>query len=259
VFTEQVVAMRTWMQEHGQQNKPLILSEYSLLYAYVIDPDGCYLQDEYDFCFTPDRVRNFMTRSFNYLDSASDPALGYPADGNRLVQRWLWFWMFSPDPLFPGYVSNLLTDSQTALTTVGELFQSSVADPVRHPSYVNLRPDPVPPLSAIASSGVATANITVSVFNIGTAPTASPFTVTFYSDSGDFIGSAVVAPGLPGCEGRRVTATVSWPDLPVGSHQFSAWVDSGKSVVESNEDDNVVSGYVTICPCNARLPLVLSP
>ena len=31
VFAQQVVAMRTWMKQHGQQNKPLILTEYSLL------------------------------------------------------------------------------------------------------------------------------------------------------------------------------------------------------------------------------------
>ena len=34
VFASQVVAMRTWMKAHGQQNKPLILSEYSLLYPF---------------------------------------------------------------------------------------------------------------------------------------------------------------------------------------------------------------------------------
>ena len=31
IFDQQVRAMRTWMKNHGQQNKPLIISEYSLL------------------------------------------------------------------------------------------------------------------------------------------------------------------------------------------------------------------------------------
>ena len=31
--------MRTWMKNHGQQNKPLIISEYSLLWSHDIDID----------------------------------------------------------------------------------------------------------------------------------------------------------------------------------------------------------------------------
>jgi hypothetical protein len=261
VFAEQIVAMRTWMAQpqHGQQNKPLILSEYSLLYPFQdyddpVNPTTCWLQDEYGKCFTEARVQTFMTESLNYLDSASDPALGYPADGNRLVQRWLWFGVNFQSP---GYVSDLLDDSETALTPLGELYQSSVAN--RTP-YVNLRPDPVPPLSAYAPTGVTTASIAVSVYNIGTAPTADSFTVTFYSDSArkQPIGSAVVDPGLPGCEGRRVTATISWPNLSLGSHQFWAWIDSGESVAESNDDDNFVTGNVTIYPYRLHLPLVFA-
>jgi len=254
VFAEQVVAMRTWMKQHGQQNKALILTEYSILYPYEIDPgppQNCFLQDEYGQCFTPDRIRSFMTRSFDYLDSASDPALGYPADGNRLVQRWLWFGVNFQGA---GSVSNLVTDSQTALTPLGELFQSSVAS---RPTYVNLRPDPVPPLSAYAPSGVATASLAVSVYNIGTAPTASSFTVTFYSDGAltKPFGSAVIPPGLPGLEERRAIATVSWPGLLVGSHPFWARVDSGEAVAESDEKDNVAAGVVTVLSKRLYLPI----
>jgi hypothetical protein len=259
VFSEQVVAMRTWMAQKGQQNKPLILSEYSLLYPFQdyddpVNPTTCWLQDEYGKCFTEARVETFMTETFKFMDSAADPTLGYPADGNRLVQRWLWFGVNFQSP---GYVSDLLNDSETALTPLGELYQSSVAS---RTSYVNLRPDPVPSLSAYAPAGVATASIAISVYNIGTAPTADSFTVTFYSDSARTkpIGSVVVDPGLPGCEARRVTATIAWPNLTVGSHQFWVWVDSGKSVAESDDDDNSVSGYVTVYPLRLNLPLVLS-
>jgi hypothetical protein len=254
-FAGQVVALRTWMKQHGQQSKPLILTEYSILYPYQIDPEGCYLQDEYGRCFTPDRVRNFMTRSFDYLDSAADPTLGYPADDYRLVQRWLWFSTFiSTDQLFPGYVSNLLTDAQTAFTTVGELFQSSVAG---RPTTVNLRPDSVPPLSAYAQAGIATASIRITVHNAGTTSTASPFTVTFYSDSAltQPIGSVIIDSGLKGCEASRKTATVSWPDLPIGSYPFWAKVDSGGAIAESDETDNVISGVVTVLPVRQYLPL----
>jgi hypothetical protein len=87
------------MKEHGQQNKPLILSEYSLLYPFEdyddpINPTQCYLQDEFGKCFTAARVSSFMTRTFQYLETATDPNLGYPLDNYRLVQQWLWFSMY---------------------------------------------------------------------------------------------------------------------------------------------------------------------
>ena len=47
--------------------------------------------DEYGVGFPPSRVIAFMNPLFNYLETAQDPNLGYPADNNRLVQQWLWF------------------------------------------------------------------------------------------------------------------------------------------------------------------------
>ncbi|NIP24915.1 MAG: hypothetical protein GWO38_14140, partial [Phycisphaerae bacterium] len=91
VFNEQVIAMRTWMRDNGQRNKPLILSEFSILYPYVDDGPTCWLEDEFGNCFTPQRVTNFLNSSFNYLKNPVDPNLGYPKDGNRLIQQSLWF------------------------------------------------------------------------------------------------------------------------------------------------------------------------
>lgn len=109
-FAEQVLAMRRWMKDHGQQNKPLILSEHSILYPYIFDnpndPNECYLRDEYGNCFSPERVTNFLHASGQYLENAADPALGYPHDEYRLVQRWAWF---SVKATSPGAVSNLAT------------------------------------------------------------------------------------------------------------------------------------------------------
>jgi hypothetical protein len=260
IFAAQVVAMRQWMKNHGYQNKPLILTEYSILYPFAdyddpVNPTTCYLRDEYGNCFTADRVRNFMTRSFDYLDSAADPDLGYPADQNRLVQRWLWFGtFFSANPESAGYASNLLTDSQDALSLLGQFYQGSVAG---RSTYVNLRVDPIPPLSAYASAGVATASLPVNVYNAGTAPTGGPFTVTFYDGvSNQPIGSAVVAAGLAGCEARRVTVTVPWSNLAVGRHSFWVQIDSGGAIAESDETDNTADGSVTVLPYRLVLPLI---
>ena len=86
----QIVALRTWMKDHGQQNKPLIISEYGVLFPAWVDcpayPDtiGC--------PFTPEQVRDsFMYPSFDAFLNQTDANIGYPTDGNRLVQRWNWF------------------------------------------------------------------------------------------------------------------------------------------------------------------------
>jgi hypothetical protein len=75
---EQVWLMREWMAAHGQQDKPLWITEYGIL-----------MPEEYG--FTANAVQEFLVGSFNLFDSLMDPALGYPADNNRLVQRWNWY------------------------------------------------------------------------------------------------------------------------------------------------------------------------
>jgi hypothetical protein len=85
-----VVALRTWMNQNGQRNKPLITNEYGVnMPAWVEcptypDTTGC--------PFTPEQVRDsFLYPSFNYFLNQTDASIGYLADGNRLMQRWNWW------------------------------------------------------------------------------------------------------------------------------------------------------------------------
>lgn len=78
IFDQQIRAFRSWMKERGQQNKPLIVSEYGVLYWH----EG--LED-------PDLVQDFMLKTFVYFLNTRDCSLGYPADDCRLVQRWAWY------------------------------------------------------------------------------------------------------------------------------------------------------------------------
>jgi hypothetical protein len=253
VFGEQVVAMRDWMKAHGQQDKPLILSEYSILYPYEIDPGGtCYLQDEYGNCFTPDRVRAFMQASLDLLESAADPSLGYPLDGFRLVQRWNWFQVHTTGL---AYVSNLVDGSPLALTQLGELYRSRVA---AHGSYVNLAPDAIAPVSAHASGALTSALVTVQVHNTGTTANPVPYTITFYADAAlkQPIGSIAAPAGPNGCTRQSVTGALHLGNLPPGAYPIWAWVDSAESVTESIESDNVASGVVTVYPHARWFPLV---
>lgn len=77
IFRQHIVDMRVWMRDRGYRNTPLINSEYGVLMPV-------------EYGFTAERVNAFMNASFDYMLTARDDDLGYPADGNRLVQRWLW-------------------------------------------------------------------------------------------------------------------------------------------------------------------------
>ncbi len=90
----QVRLMRTWMAQHGQRQKPLYISEYGIL----MPPE---------FGFPPARVIRFLVGSFDLFRTLRDPTLGYSADDDRLVQRWVWF--STRYDLYPA--GNLFTDA----------------------------------------------------------------------------------------------------------------------------------------------------
>jgi hypothetical protein len=263
-FGEQVVAMRTWMKQHGEQNKPLILAEYSQLYVFTdydnpINPTKCYLQDENGRCWTQARVREFMLRSFDYLETAVDPNLGYPRDQNRLVQQWVWYTMNTQPDEAVGYPSNLLNDSYSALTEIGQTYSAYVAG---RPQYTNLQPDRVTGISSFLHPPDTTASVLIrtDVVNLGNVQAATPFRVTFYADSAltQPIGSVQLLSGVAGCLGQALTATVAWPGLAPGTYQFWVKVDSNNALSESDEFDNVGTGFVTVYPHSTMLPMSLN-
>jgi hypothetical protein len=105
-FRDAVENMRTWMNAHGQRNKPLIISEYGLMQPEV---DG----------YTADRVNEYMTNTFTYLMYAKSSTTGMPGDGNRLVQRWNWFALnvYFGNDYGQGQWNGTLIDAYTNLTT----------------------------------------------------------------------------------------------------------------------------------------------
>jgi hypothetical protein len=98
------------MRARGQQDKPLIMSEFGVLQPM-------------DYGFPPDRVNEFMRRACQFMLTARDEGLGYPADDYRLVQRWAWFslneapWNAESGQGFNGQLLDLTTG---ALTPMGQ-------------------------------------------------------------------------------------------------------------------------------------------
>jgi hypothetical protein len=79
LFKDHVHAFRAWMKENGYQDKPLIISEYGVLFPPDLLPEG------------NETAAKFMIDTFDFLLAARDEETGYPEDDYRLVQRWLWY------------------------------------------------------------------------------------------------------------------------------------------------------------------------
>jgi hypothetical protein len=156
-FVQHVVDFRTWMRDRGQRDKPLIITEYGVLMPV-------------EYGLTPQRVNAFMNATFDYLLTARDNALGYPADENRLVQRWLWFSLNDPpwdpatgagfngalfDHRFPGYPG--------VLTEFGINFKQ----------YMGVLTLPPTPTNTPTSEPTKTATVTPTATQAATA-TATP-------------------------------------------------------------------------------------
>lgn len=247
IFDSQVRRMRQWMKEHGQQDKPLLLSEFGLLYGEGVT-------DEFGNTFTVSRAATFLTKTFSYLATTTDASLGMPSDGNRLVQQWVWFSVNNP----LGYISNLVNNTTPmTFTLVGDRFRTSVAT---RPLLSNLQPrttfSSIPILGAGESS--TTATLSVEMINNGNQLVSVPFMVTFYANAAltEIINSTVITGGVPGCARRRVVASAAWPELGVGPHDFWVKVDSGSTVGESNEADNVMAGQAFIGTQRIYLSLI---
>jgi hypothetical protein len=110
ILKKQVLRFRRWMARQGMRNRPLIVTEFSVL-----------MPAEYG--FPMERVRAFMIAAFDFLMTASDEEVGYPKDGNRLVQRWAWY--SAADHVYS--TGNLFDPDTGQLTPLGEAFAAYAA------------------------------------------------------------------------------------------------------------------------------------
>lgn len=235
-FAEQIVRFRTWMRDHGQQDKPLIVSEYGILFP-----------EELGYPYA--RVRDFMLATFNYFFSAADPAIGHPADGGRLVQQWAWYSL--DDRSFEwGTTWSALADPATGeLLPLGEEFGAYAAQ--RWVDYVDL----VPSALDLASAGpwfygeMATVTLTATVENRGNVPLERTFRVRWYDGDPDQGAPSIgVAPveGLPVRYGGARQATTTWSVRVRGPRELFLRVDPADAIAESDEANNTLSRRIEV-------------
>jgi hypothetical protein len=183
LIKQQIRDFRQWMFDRGQRDKPLINTEYGILMTE-------------DLGFDYPRVRTFMLDSFDtFLNDLDDPALGYPADDNRLLQEWFWFALAVND--FEGRIVHTgLFDSNTrVIKPLGTDFGSFV-QPL-HQDYVDLEifNPSVTPYWPIFAGDPSLLRVQSQLRNRGNIA-SGPFSVTFRAGNGSLLATQPFT-GLP--------------------------------------------------------------
>jgi uncharacterized repeat protein (TIGR01451 family) len=239
-FQEFTLALRTWMAAHGERTKPLINTEYGILYKSL----GGYQ-------ITTSQVSDYLEASFDYLFTTAHPDLGYPADENRLVQGWFWYSL--NDSHWNG---NLFNPTTKALTPVGNTWKTYVSDPgnawasqpTQNLLITNLKATPNPAIVLPGESVAVTLQADVANSGNTRSTTGDSIRVSFWDGEPDDpassqIGSTQVVDDLPGCGGFARLA-VAWPGRAAGDHPWYVKVEPVAG--EANLADNTAGGLVSV-------------
>lgn len=256
LFKQLVIAFRLWMNERGFRDSPLIISEYGVLMPneYLADDPEAGAQ----------RVCDFMQESFRWLlDEAIDPTIGYPADGNRLVQRWLWYslndqpYNLSTGEGFNGALFDHRNRSQ--LTRFGQCYRDFVA--TRHsPQTVDFAPRRlVTAPSEVMPGSATTVRLTATLTNRG-EQAAPATTLRFFrghpASGGTLLAERSIAAGLARYGAAATAEATATLTLPRGATvDLCVQVDGAGSVAESDETNNVLCSPV-LAPYRLHLPIV---
>ena len=246
IFQQRIVDFRTWMRDHGQHDKPLLIAEYGILF-----PEDYF--DEKGAPFSPARAAAFMRATFDFFLNTRDASIGDPLDGDRLVQRWAWYSL--NDTNFGGALFDPLTHARRLLGDAYATYASQIT-PSIDLSVAHAYGDPVV-LNPVAQSVTAALHATFS--NQGNFSVNQPVTVTFWDGlpgAGSMIGGPqVVTRALAGC-GDAGTVSVNWAMLGAGLHPYYVEVDAAHTILESVEGNNIALGQVLIATHRIYLPLI---
>ncbi len=230
-FRQQIEAFRRWMAEKGQQNKPLIVSEYGILFHEGLG---------YDY----ERVRRFMLATFDYFMNAADPQIGYPADGYRLVQRWAWYSLDDPSfeqDEYPTWSALYDPFPPYAVRPLGiEFGRYAGALVVPYVDLVPARFQLDAPTSLVYGEPAAfTAHITVQ--NRGNTASAGPIAVQVRREAPTGAGAVTAVgavPALPRRYAGDASLTLAWQSVITGPVDFVVHVNPDGAVPEWNPANN---------------------
>ena len=250
IFTANIERFRQWMYDNGYRDTPLYLSEYGSLMPnldYLCGPNG-------DQCFTEERVNTYMDATFDYLLSATDADLGFPADDHRLVQHFSWY--STNDKGFNGFLFD--EDKGNVLSSMGQNYADYTAaiDDVVDVQVVKTWTSPVaPPFDG----GPVDLTVHAEIANSGNLQTPQAATVIFYRGDPDHGGvplGTAQAVELAGCgERATVSYTLEGIDNRENGEQFfvRVAVDGGTDADTSN---NTGSTTIFFAKAYVYLPMI---
>jgi hypothetical protein len=189
--------------------------------------------------------------------TATDPELGHPLDGNRLVQRWAWYSL--NDKRFEGYPvrSHLFDPSSKEITSLGMAFEDYVASQDLFTSYVDLVPvklTSTPSQLLIPDGRPITVTLTAVVRNAGNKDTENTPIQFWEGDPTHPIGSMQTVVTLPA---RSLdVVSVEWQNVSPGAHTVGVTVDPEALITESDEENNQLSRTLLVARHVSFVPLV---
>ena len=249
IFQQRILQFRQWMHDRGYRDTPLIITEYGTLLPYY-DPESLYYDSE-GHPFDEERARGFMYATFDLLHTVSDPDLGYPADENRLVQRWMWYSL--DDTQFGGALFDKYTLNPTMLGSAFGSYTEAVSPTVDLLAVDVGQVGPVP----YSPTDPVTVTLRARVSNVGNVAITAPVTVRFLDGDGHPIGPDLVLSGtIAGCATVK-EITTTWRDVAPGTYVVQAVVDPEATTSEGNEDNNQAHGAVLVAKEQIFLPLVV--
>ncbi len=257
-FKQFIVNIRTWMRDKGERNKPLYISEYGINMP--------------DYCVTSKELKAFMNSSFDYLLNTSDTNLGYPIDGNRLVQRLMWYSLDdsadSPSRV-EDYADSLFSSVTHLRQDYGNNWYNyiqSTASSHREANTprVNLLATETrtTPSSYFSPSHPVTFTLRAEIYNNGNTRTDSGdgIQITFYSGTPAgghaLIGRQVIS-DLCGCGFGHVVVQ-SWSINPPTPGAYPWYVEAEGLSGESGASDNIATGMALITSIRGPyLPIIV--
>lgn len=227
LFQNRVRNFRAWMEQKGERNKPLWITEYGSLLPPIDPPGGP------NYVNVSDALTGaFMTGTFDFMLNAQDPATGLPTDNNRLVQRWFWYSLNDYRYKFGGTLYDPAKEGYP-LTAVGSAWINYVKNielysGLQVEGNLTVEPDPAQANSFLAKLSISNSG------NMNFTPTA----VWFFPDSFAAQSLASQVYQAPGC-GELLHITQRIPFPTDGFRRLIAVVDTNQNGIADIGDQRV--------------------
>jgi hypothetical protein len=253
IFKSLVMDFRSWLNQNGYLNKPLIVTEWGVLMPlWFLSNEGV----------TQGDVENFLRDAAQFMDVTTNSILGYSADSYRLVQRNALYSLDDDgtfDDGFDRWGSYLMrSTSPYTMTTLGAFYRDQIAAN-RQPT-IDLLPYRVssPPDQLVSAGEPISPLIKISIANAGNSRPASWPSVRFYDVTDGQrvqIGPEVFAAPVTGC-GTQTEVSFIWSGLTPGLHLLSVEVNLDGQIPEADLENNRRTFSVFVFRGSLYLPLV---